>query len=71
MLRLTTVALLFGTILATTSMAQQSAAPSQDTAQLQQVASFEHQVTGVSVSKDGRIFVNFESSQKPVATMRG
>jgi hypothetical protein len=29
MLRLTTVTLLFGTILATTSMAQQSAAPSQ------------------------------------------
>ena len=59
MLRLTPVTLLFGTILATTSMAQQSAAPSQGTAQLQQVASFEHQVTGVSVSKDGRIFVNF------------
>ena len=59
MLRLTTLTLLFGTLLATTSMAQQSAAPSQGTAQLQQVASFEHQVTGVSVSKDGRIFVNF------------
>src|SRR3954467_578170 len=59
MLRLTPVTLLSGTILATTSMAPQSAASSQDTAQLQQVASFEHQVTGVSVSKDGRIFVNF------------
>src|SRR3954467_2992890 len=59
MLRFTPVTLLSGTILATTSMAQQSAAPSQDTAQLQQVASFEHQVTGMSVSKDGRIFVNF------------
>ena len=59
MLRLTTVTLLFGTLLAATSMAQQSAAPSQSTAQLQQVTSFEHQVTGVTVSKDGRIFVNF------------
>ena len=59
MLRLTTVTLLFGTLLATTSMAQQSAAPAQGPAQLQQVASFEHQVTGVSISKDGRIFVNF------------
>ncbi|MBS3652098.1 PD40 domain-containing protein [Pseudaminobacter sp. 19-2017] len=59
MLRLTIVTLLFGTLLATTSMAQQSAGPSQGQAQLQQVASFEHQVTGVTVSKDGRIFVNF------------
>src|SRR6476659_8341969 len=59
MLRLTTVTLLFGTLLATTYMAQQSAAPSQGTAQLQQVTSFEHHVTGVTVSKDGRIFVNF------------
>ena len=59
MLRLTPVSLLFGTLLATPSMAQQSAAPSQGPAQLHQVASFEHQVTGVTVSKDGRIFVNF------------
>ena len=28
-------------------------------ARLQQVAEFDHQVTGVTVSKDGRIFVNF------------
>jgi sugar lactone lactonase YvrE len=49
---------LSGTLLATTSLAQQSGAPSKD-AQLQQVASFEHQVTGVTVSRDGRIFVNF------------
>ncbi|SMP40801.1 SMP-30/gluconolactonase/LRE family protein [Noviherbaspirillum suwonense] len=28
-------------------------------ARLQQVAAFEHQVTGVTVAKDGRIFVNF------------
>ena len=33
-----------------------SAAP---TATLQKVASFDHQVTGVAVSEDGRIFVNF------------
>jgi len=58
MLRLTTVTMLSGALLATTSLAQQSAAPSQD-AQLQQVAGFEHQVTGVTVSRDGRIFVNF------------
>ncbi|MGI8507699.1 MAG: SMP-30/gluconolactonase/LRE family protein [Gemmatimonadaceae bacterium] len=30
-----------------------------DQAQLHQVATFDHQVTGVSVSKGGRIFVNF------------
>jgi len=59
MLRLATVTLLLGTLVATTSAAQQSTAPSQGPAQLQQVASFEHQVTGVTVSKDGRIFVNF------------
>jgi sugar lactone lactonase YvrE len=56
--RLTTVILFSGTLLATTSSGQQSGAPSQD-AQLQQVATFEHQVTGVTVSRDGRIFVNF------------
>ena len=59
MLRLTTLTLLLGTLVATTSAAQQNAAPSQGPAQLHQVASFEHQVTGVTVSKDGRIFVNF------------
>ncbi|MBV8966146.1 MAG: hypothetical protein JO191_08225, partial [Mycobacteriaceae bacterium] len=58
MLRLTTLTLLSGILLATTSLAQQAGAPSHD-AQLQQVAAFEHQVTGVTVSKDGRIFVNF------------
>ena len=58
MLKLTTVILLSGTLLTTTSLAQQSGAPSQG-AQLQLVATFEHQVTGVTVSRDGRIFVNF------------
>ena len=39
---------------------QQQAAPAQGGgAQLQLVASFEHQVTGVTVAPDGRIFVNF------------
>jgi sugar lactone lactonase YvrE len=58
MLRLTTVTMLSGALLATTSLARQSGEPLRD-AQLQQVASFEHQVTGVTVSRDGRIFVNF------------
>ncbi|MDB5590127.1 L-dopachrome tautomerase-related protein [Enterovirga sp.] len=31
----------------------------QDLARLEQVATFAHQVTGVAVSRDGRIFVNF------------
>src|SRR5947209_5407752 len=52
--------LFFGSLLAKTSVAQQdSRAPSQGTAQHQQVASFEHQVSGVTISRDGRIFVNF------------
>src|SRR4051794_34725684 len=59
MLRLMTVTFFCGTLLTTAAMAQQSTAPSQDTAQLQQVAHFDHQVTGVSVAEDGRIFVNF------------
>src|SRR4051812_16106289 len=59
MLRLTTLTLLLGTLVATTSAAQQRAAPSQGPAQLQLVANFDHQVTGVTVSRDGRIFVNF------------
>jgi len=58
MLKLATAIALSGTLLATNSSAQQSGAPSQG-AQLQQVASFEHQVTGVTVSREGRIFVNF------------
>jgi sugar lactone lactonase YvrE len=56
MLRLILVAMLLGALLATTT--QQSGAAAKD-AQLQQVARFEHQVTGVTVSRDGRIFVNF------------
>jgi len=59
MLRPTMMTLLFGSLLTTTSIAQENAEPSHDAAQLQEVASFEQQVTGVSVAKDGRIFVNF------------
>ena len=52
------------------SLAQQKAAPAPGgTAQLQLVASFEHQVTGVTVAADGRIFVNFPrwSEDAPVS----
>ena len=41
---------------ATPTLAQQSVTP---TAKLEQVAAFPHQVTGVTVAEDGRIFVNF------------
>jgi hypothetical protein len=47
------------TLLANASPGQQRSDPSPDTPRLQQVANFEHQVTGVTVSKDARIFVNF------------
>ncbi|MDB6001028.1 MAG: hypothetical protein JWP52_2727 [Rhizobacter sp.] len=48
------------------SQPSSAAAPS---ARLQQVAAFEHQVTGVTVSGDGRIFVNFPrwSDDAPVS----
>ncbi len=57
-------------LLASASFAQQQAAPSPGgAAQLQLVASFEHQVTGVTVAADGRIFVNFPrwSEDAPVS----
>ena len=46
-----------------------SLAAAADTPKLEQVANFEHQVTGVTVSKDGRIFVNFPrwSEDAPVS----
>jgi sugar lactone lactonase YvrE len=47
------------TVLPDASFGQQPSDRSSDTPQLQQVANFDHQVTGVTVSKDGRIFVNF------------
>lgn len=47
-------------LLANTAFAQQQATLSPNaTVHLQLVASFEHQVTGVAVAADGRIFVNF------------
>ena len=57
-------------LLASASFAQQQAAPVPGgAAQLQLVASFEHQVTGVTVAADGRIFVNFPrwSEDAPVS----
>jgi len=50
-------------------------AQSQPAAKLQRVASFDHQVTGVAVAQDGRIFVNFprwtEDSPVSVAEVKG
>lgn len=57
-------------LIATASIAPQQAAPSPGGAvRLQLVASFEHQVTGVTVAADGRIFVNFPrwSEDAPVS----
>lgn len=54
--------LLAGTLLAAPALAQEPAARQlapHHGPDLTQVASFAHQVTGVAVSKDGRIFVNF------------
>ena len=51
---------LLTTLLAGTAAIPASAeAPASQRPTLTKVASFEHQVTGVTVSKDGRIFVNF------------
>lgn len=52
------------------SLAQQQATPAPGgAARLQLVASFEHQVTGVTVAADGRVFVNFPrwSEDAPVS----
>jgi sugar lactone lactonase YvrE len=49
--------------------------PETPSAKLEQVMSFDHQVTGVAVSEDGRIFVNFprwyEDSPVSVAEIKG
>ena len=56
----TTCAALALALIGGVSSAQQRAAPSSDgAARLQLVTTFEHQVTGVTVAPDGRIFVNF------------
>ncbi|WP_409566029.1 SMP-30/gluconolactonase/LRE family protein [Methylobacterium sp. J-059] len=53
-------ALLAGTALSGAAAAQETVASQPGTVPaLTKVASFEHQVTGVTVGKDGRIFVNF------------
>jgi sugar lactone lactonase YvrE len=61
-----------GAALAQTASAQ--TAPPTANASLTKVASFEHQVTGVTVSKDGRIFVNFprwtEDTEVSVAELK-
>ncbi len=56
--------LVAGTALTTPSLAQTPAAPAPDQTaigaeRLTQVARFEHQVTGVTVAADGRVFVSF------------
>lgn len=51
--------------LSSASLAQQNDAPRPGGAgRLQLVARFEHQVTGVTVAADGRIFVNFPAGPK-------
>jgi sugar lactone lactonase YvrE len=50
------VTLLLAVFLGTSSAMAQTASPPQT---FEQVAAFAHQVTGVAVSQDGRIFVNF------------
>lgn len=63
-----TRALLAGALLGSVSIAAQAephkadapmAKPDLPSARIEKVASFDHQVTGVAVSEDGRIFVNF------------
>ncbi len=58
--------LLFSIALPIATQAQESAS---DAGKLSEVASFEHQVTGVTVSENGRIFVNFPrwSEDAPVS----
>ena len=52
-----------------TGMATAAPPPAATGARLQTVAAFEHQVTGVTVARDGRIFVNFPrwSEDAPVS----
>jgi sugar lactone lactonase YvrE len=48
-----------GLVLASAVFAMPAGAQQRPSAKLEKVASFEHQVTGVAVAQDGRIFVNF------------
>ena len=54
-----TFAALTGACICSMVSAQSPSGQPASQARLQQVAAFEHQVTGVTVAKDGRIFVNF------------
>lgn len=61
MVRVTRVSTaIIAALLATAAAAQRNlTSPRNEAVRLQPVASFEHQVTGVTVARDGRIFVNF------------
>jgi sugar lactone lactonase YvrE len=48
-----------GLVLASAALAVPASAQQRAATKLEQVASFPHQVTGVAVAQDGRIFVNF------------
>ncbi|MBB2960868.1 L-dopachrome tautomerase-related protein [Methylobacterium sp. R2-1] len=56
-------------VLLTGTMASPLPAQAQEKAALTKIASFEHQVTGITVARDGRIFVNFPrwSEDAPVS----
>lgn len=56
-------------VLLTGTMASPLPARAQEKAALTKIASFEHQVTGITVARDGRIFVNFPrwSEDAPVS----
>ncbi|MCI9879401.1 MULTISPECIES: L-dopachrome tautomerase-related protein [Methylobacterium] len=70
---LTLAAALLGTVLVPGRVLAQDA-PGAPAAPLTKVASFDHQVTGVTVSRDGRIFVNFprwtEDTEVSVAELK-
>jgi len=54
-----TSAALASLLLSTASYAQESPTPAPTGPELSEVATFDHQVTGVTVTEEGRIFVNF------------
>ena len=68
------ILLLCGSALCGSALAQEPATAPTDNAGLTQVARFDHQVTGVTVAGDGRIFVNFprwtEDSPVSVAELK-
>lgn len=64
-----------GACLAASLLASPAAAQTPPLAKLEKVATFDHQVTGVAVSGDGRVFVNFprwtEDTAVSVAELKG